>query len=527
MGLVAELQPGDPREIGPYRTLGRLGSGGMGHVFLGMSAGGRPIAVKVIREELADDPQFRTRFRGEVAAARKVSGLFTAFVVDADLDGEMPWLATAYVAGPSLFEAVHDHGPLDARTLLALAAGLAESLSAIHAAGVVHRDLKPSNVLLAEDGPRVIDFGISGAAEASAQTGASVVIGSPGFMSPEQVLGHDIGPPSDMFSLGAVLAFAGTGQGPFGSGPNAALIYRLVNHPADLSRLPDEIRPLVGRCLAKHPSDRPTARELLAEVGAIQPERGWLAESIIYGSTGGQPVAELLDAELLDLATAGSAVAFAAVASAQPKGAQPEGAQPEGGKVARHGRRRLSRPLASVCITGGLVAASAAAVFILTGAVPRPPVSQTQAQAGRSQTTPPSASHVSVTPSPLSAAHPAPPSPNAYLTPALSEFLTTSPPATVLPTRSAAPKNSSAPSKSAAPSASPSTSASHSASPSPSPSSTSPSSTSPSPSPSATGSTSPSPSPSASSSPSPSAPADTGSASPTSSASVTASPSSS
>ncbi len=167
-----------------------------------------------------------------------MSGLFTAFVVDADLDGPMPWLATAYVAGPSLFEAVQDHGPLDARTLLALAAGLAESLSAIHAAGVVHRDLKPSNVLLAEDGPRVIDFGISGAAEASAQTGANVVIGSPGFMSPEQVLGHDIGPPSDMFSLGAVLAFAGTGQGPFGSGSSAALVYRLVNHPANLSQLP-------------------------------------------------------------------------------------------------------------------------------------------------------------------------------------------------------------------------------------------------------------------------------------------------
>src|ERR1017187_7871974 len=189
MGLVAGLQPGDPREIGPYRTLGRLGSGGMGHVFLGMSAGGRPIAVKVIREELADDPQFRTRFRREVAAARKVSGLFTAFVVDADLNGPMPWLATAYVAGPSLLEAVQDHGPLDAHTLLALAAGLAESLSAIHAAGVVHRDLKPSNVMLAEDGPRAIDFGISRAVESTALTQTGLVIGSPGFMSPEQAMG--------------------------------------------------------------------------------------------------------------------------------------------------------------------------------------------------------------------------------------------------------------------------------------------------------------------------------------------------
>src|ERR1017187_7426106 len=183
MGLVAGLQPGDPREIGPYRTLGRLGSGGMGHVFLGMSAGGRPIAVKVIREELADDPQFRTRFRREVAAAKKVSGLFTAQVVDADLDGPMPWLATAYVSGPSLADALTGNGPLPAASVLALAAGLAEGLSAIHAAGVVHRDLKPSNVLLAGDGPRVIDFGISQAAEASALTNTDLVVGSPGFMS--------------------------------------------------------------------------------------------------------------------------------------------------------------------------------------------------------------------------------------------------------------------------------------------------------------------------------------------------------
>src|SRR5580700_6169446 len=269
MGLVAGLQPEDPREIGPYRLLGKLGSGGMGHVFLGMSAGGRPIAVKVIREELADDPQFRTRFRGEVAAARKVSGLFTAYVVDADLDGAVPWLATSYVAGPSLTDAVRQHGPFPARTLLALAAGLAEGLSAIHAAGVVHRDLKPSNVLLAEDGPRVIDFGISEAAEASALASAKVVIGSAGFMSPEQVLGLGVGPPSDMFSLGAVLAYAGMGKGPFGSGSTAAVVQRVVNCPPKLNGLPDEVRSLVGNCLAKHPSDRPTAPELLGIVGAM------------------------------------------------------------------------------------------------------------------------------------------------------------------------------------------------------------------------------------------------------------------
>jgi serine/threonine protein kinase len=160
-GVVQGLEPGDPRIIGPYRLLGQLGSGGMGRVFLGLSAGGRRVAVKVIRDELAADPEFRVRFRREVAAARTVSGVFTAAVVDADVEAQAPWLATAYVPGPSLAQAVRDHGPLPAGSVLALAAGLAESLAAIHAAGVVHRDLKPSNVLLAQDGPRVIDFGIS------------------------------------------------------------------------------------------------------------------------------------------------------------------------------------------------------------------------------------------------------------------------------------------------------------------------------------------------------------------------------
>jgi Protein kinase domain len=274
------LQPADPQVIGPYRLLRRLGVGGMGQVFLGLSAGGRLVAVKVVRAELAADPEFRARFRREIVAARKVSGLFTASVVDADTDGPVPWLATAYVAGPSLAQAVMEHGPLDARSVLALAAGLAESLTAIHAAGVVHRDLKPSNVLLAEDGPRVIDFGISRAAEATSMTRAGFVMGSPGYMSPEQAEGRDIGPPSDIFSLGAVLAFAATGEGPFGSGSTAALIYRVVHSPANLDRVPDEVRYLVQRCLAKNPSDRPTATDLLAQFGAGQPDAGWLPASL-------------------------------------------------------------------------------------------------------------------------------------------------------------------------------------------------------------------------------------------------------
>ena len=214
--MVSELRSGEPQTIGPYRLVGRLGAGGMGQVFLGVSPGGRPVAVKAIRAELAEDPEFRMRFGREVDAARKVSGVFTAMVVDADIDGPVAWLATAYVPGPSLAEAVDSHGPLPEGSVLALAAALAESLTAIHAAGVVHRDLKPSNVLLAEDGPRVIDFGISRAAEATALTRTGLVIGSPGFMSPEQATGGDVEKPSDIFSLGAVLAFAATGEGPFG-----------------------------------------------------------------------------------------------------------------------------------------------------------------------------------------------------------------------------------------------------------------------------------------------------------------------
>jgi hypothetical protein len=273
-----ELAPGDPELIGPYRLRGRLGAGGMGRVYLGLSPGGRAVAVKVIRAELAQDPEFRARFRREVSVARTVSGLYTAPVLDADTDGPEPWLATAYVPGPSLADAVTGHGPLPAASVLMLAAGLAEALSAIHGAGIVHRDLKPANVLLAADGPRLIDFGISRAAEASALTHTGLVVGSPGFMSPEQAEGRDVGPASDVFSLGAVLAFAATGQGPFGSGSTPALVYRVVHNPPDLDLVPDEIRPLVERCLAKDPGVRPTAATLLA--GAAYPVQDWLPEPV-------------------------------------------------------------------------------------------------------------------------------------------------------------------------------------------------------------------------------------------------------
>ena len=273
---MEQLQTGDPAWIGQYRLLGRLGSGGMGMVFLAESPGGRLMAVKLIRPELAQNGMFRDRFAREVEAARMVGGVFTAPVVDADLTGAAPWLVTAYVDGPGLDAAVEQRGPLPAGSLLALAAGLAEGLRAIHAVGLVHRDLKPANVLLASDGPRIIDFGVSRALDGTGLTSTGSILGTPGFMSPEQAEGRHVGPASDIFSLGSVLAFAATGDGPFGSGNTPALLYRVVHGTPNTDLLPAEIRPLVEACLAKDQSQRPTADQILAQVSTMRPATGWL-----------------------------------------------------------------------------------------------------------------------------------------------------------------------------------------------------------------------------------------------------------
>jgi Protein kinase domain/Septum formation len=316
----------------------------MGRVYLARSPGGRMVAVKVIRANLAEDAGFRARFAREVAAARKVGGLFTAQVVDADLDGPIPWLVTAYVPGTSLSDAVEQQGPLPPQSVLALAAGLAEGLIAIHAAGVIHRDLKPSNVLLAQDGPRIIDFGISSAAEATALTGTGYMIGSPGFMSPEQAEGLTVGSASDIFSLAGVLIYAARGEGPFGIGDTAALLYRVVHGKPNIDQVPDNLRPLIRRSLSRDAKRRPTATEFLADLSAAYPSAAdltdWLPPRVVSLSgqraasadpSAGQPAAAgtFGPAFAAGPSSAGAGVARAGVAGAGAIGAAGAIASPD------------------------------------------------------------------------------------------------------------------------------------------------------------------------------------------------------
>jgi serine/threonine protein kinase len=262
------LTADDPRQVSVFRLQSRLGAGGMGRVYLATSPGGRAVAVKVVHPELARDPEFMRRFRREVEAAEAVSGVYTAPVVGAGPDDSPPWLATAYVPGPSLSELVAAIGPLPEAAVWRLAGGLVEALQAIHGRGLVHRDLKPGNILIAADGPRVIDFGISRAMHGIALTATHTTMGTPAFMSPEQAESRDIGPASDVFSLGSVLAFAATGTAPFDGGDMMSVLYRIVHSEPDLSRLPPALGALVAGCLAKDPASRPSLTALLGTVTA-------------------------------------------------------------------------------------------------------------------------------------------------------------------------------------------------------------------------------------------------------------------
>ncbi|MFJ8164874.1 WD40 repeat domain-containing serine/threonine protein kinase [Streptomyces sp. NPDC096136] len=268
---VRPLRPGDPQSVGPYRLEGRLGEGGMGQVFLGTSPGGRRVAVKLIRPELAGAPRFRERFAREVEAARQVGGFHTAQVVDADPTAQPPWLATAFIPGPTLRHLVDADGPRDPAAVLRLGAGIAEGLAAIHRCGLVHRDLKPGNVIVAEDGPRIIDFGIAHEAGADALTRTGSVIGTYAYMSPEQVRGETLSPAGDVFAFGSVLAFAATGRSPFEATTVPAIVHRVVTEPPRLDGLASPLRELVEACLAKDPARRPRTDEVLARLSVTGP----------------------------------------------------------------------------------------------------------------------------------------------------------------------------------------------------------------------------------------------------------------
>lgn len=298
-----ELRSGDPQWIGSYRLLGRLGTGGMGHVFLARSGRGRTVAVKLVRAELAAQEEFRTRFRREVLSARRVGGTWTAPVLDADTEAEVPWVATGYVAGPSLQHVVKEYGPLPERSVRVLASGLAHALADIHAAGLVHRDLKPSNVMITIDGPRVIDFGIARALETVADGGVltytGAMVGSPAFMSPEQVRGDRVTPACDIFCLGSVLAYAATGLQPFGAASSGvhAQMFRIAQEPPDLDGVPAGLRELVSACLVKELERRPSLAEVLELVGAEPADTAepWLPGGIVAQL--GRRAVELLELE--------------------------------------------------------------------------------------------------------------------------------------------------------------------------------------------------------------------------------------
>ncbi len=268
---MMRLRREDPRVVGSFRLHRRLGAGGMGVVYLGSDKKGQRVALKVIRPDLAEDQEFRSRFAREVSAARRIRGGCTARLVAADLEADRPWFATQYVPGPSLHDKVVDGGPLVAADVAAVGAALSEGLVAVHEAGVVHRDLKPSNILLSPKGPRIIDFGIAWATGASTLTHVGTAVGSPGFLAPEQVRGAAVTPATDVFSLGATLAYASMGDSPFGHGSSEVMLYRVVHEEAQLHGVPDALAPLVRACLAKDPEERPSTLQLslrLKEIAA-------------------------------------------------------------------------------------------------------------------------------------------------------------------------------------------------------------------------------------------------------------------
>ncbi|WP_415951255.1 serine/threonine-protein kinase [Streptomyces sp. KLOTTS4A1] len=377
------LEAGEPAAIGPYRLLGRLGAGGMGRVYLGRSVGGRTVAVKVVHPHFALDEQFRERFRREVAAARRVGGAWTAPVLDADAEASVPWVATGYVAGPSLADAVGERGALRSlpdHSVRVLGAGLGEALAAVHALGLVHRDVKPSNVLLALDGPRLIDFGIARATDGTASlTSTGVSIGSPGYMAPEQILGKGVTGASDVFSLGAVLAYAATGAAPFTGDSSAALLYQVVHTDPEVPLPGGDLREVILDCLAKEPSARPAPQEVarrLAPGGAAElVAAGWLPGPLVEQVS--RTAVRLLDLE-------------------------PESAPPDSGPVG------FSRPSMGAGVFGPPDPSYAPAPTSAPGSMPSSPPPPPPAPASEPAGTPPPTSPSEPTPPPASEPMPSP-----------------------------------------------------------------------------------------------------------------------
>ncbi|MFD0149207.1 serine/threonine-protein kinase [Streptomyces sp. NPDC127132] len=348
------LNAEDPVSIGPFRLIGRLGVGGMGRVFLARSAGGRTVAVKVVHAELAAQEEFRLRFAREVSALERVGGTGTAPVLGSDTDAEAPWVAIGYVPGPSLRAVVGDEfGPLPPATVKALASGLARALVHIHAAGLVHRDLKPSNVLLTVDGPRLIDFGIARAVDTVAEGGGltttGAVVGSPGFMSPEQVRGDRVTPASDVFCLGSVLAYAATGRSPFGSADSGvhAMMFRIAHDEPDLTDLAPELAGLIRACLAKDPEGRPSAAEIVETLPVADP---WLPADVLARL--GRHAARLLEAEA---GTGPEHVSAESAAAGDPTPATPLPPTASTGPRARR-RKPLVAALATLLVAGAATA---------------------------------------------------------------------------------------------------------------------------------------------------------------------------
>ncbi|MFF0555555.1 protein kinase [Streptomyces sp. NPDC004266] len=370
---MESLNAEDPVSVGPFRLIGRLGVGGMGRVFLARSAGGRTVAVKVVHAELAAQDEFRRRFAREVAALERVGGTGTAPVLGSDTTADSPWVAIGYVPGPSLRTVVGDEfGPLPPATVRALASGLARALDHIHAAGLVHRDLKPSNVLLTVDGPRIIDFGIARAVDHVADGGnlttTGAVVGSPGFMSPEQVRGDHVGPASDVFCLGSVLAYAATGRAPFGTADSGvhATMFRIAHDDPDLTDLPPELSGLIRACLAKDPADRPTATEIVETLPVADP---WLPADVLARL--GRHAAQLLEAEgaaPVEGAPAASgtpppADAAGTASTAPPASTAPSSTPPSSTAPSSTAPRRRGRTALLAAATALVVAAAATVAY--------------------------------------------------------------------------------------------------------------------------------------------------------------------